>query len=280
MTQEVSERIRAALAAEEEELWKLVRDPHPEVLSNVVLNRNLTEEMAVAVARSRAVTAETIGFLAGDVRFKKSGELKAAICKNPKTPQRITFSLLKFLSIFDLSDISRDLRVPVDTRKKIEFILAERIPSMPSGVKIALSKRASGATLLALMEKGEDRVIEACLESPMLTEAHLSRMINGKATRASVIRLIALNAKWSLRYHVRFALIRNYFTPMSAVLEFIRGMKTADIRELYADPKVPASTRPFLFSELQQRGKTTEGGEEKIFDLSEGEESGLSGSGE
>ncbi len=277
MTQTVAERIRAALTAEGEELWKLVRDPHPDVISSALLNRNLTEEMAVWIARSRAVTPETIGFLSGDVRFKRCGELKAAICRNPKTPQRITLSLLKFLRIFDLADISRDLRIPVETRRKIEFILAEKIPAMPSGVKIALAKRASGATLLTLMEKGDERVIAACLESPVLTEAHLCKLVNRPATKASVIRMIAGNARWSLRHHVRFALVRNYFTPMAAVLEFIRGMKSADLRELYADPQVPASTRPFLFSELHQRGEKTETGEEKVFDLSEDEDAGLSG---
>jgi hypothetical protein len=279
MAQTVAERIRAALTASGEELWKLVRAPHPDVLANAVLNRNLTEEMAVSIARNRAAAPETMGFLAADVRFKKCGELKAAVCRNSKTPPRITLSLLKFLRIFDLADISRDLRMPVDTRRKIEFILAEKIPSMPSGVKIALAKRVGGATLLTLMEKGDERVITACLESPLLTEAHLCRLAGRPTTKAAVIRLIALNARWSLRYNVRFALIRNYFTPMSAVLEFIRGTKAADLRELYADPKVPASTRPFLFNELQQRGEDTAVGEEKVFDLSEDEDAGFSGSG-
>jgi hypothetical protein len=275
MKRTVDIRIRDALTAEGEELWRLIRDPHPDVLSNAVLNRNLTEEMALYITKGRSISPETIGFLAGDVRFRDSQALKNVICRNPRTPQRITFSLLKFLRIFDLADISRDGQIPVEVRRKIEFILAERIPSMPSGVRIALAKRANAATLLVLMEKGDARVIAACLESPVLTEGHLYRLINRSATKAEVIKTISCHPKWSLRYQVRFSLIRNYFTPMNEVLTFIKSMKTADVRELYADPKVPASTKPFLFSELGERGESVESGEEQVFDLSGEEDADL-----
>jgi hypothetical protein len=32
-------------------------------------------------------------------------------------------------------------------------------------------------------------------------------------------------------------------------------MKTSDLRDLYSDPKVPLSTRPFIYRELQERGE-------------------------
>jgi hypothetical protein len=275
MKQTVDEKIRDALTAEGEELWRLVRDPHPDVPASAVLNRNLSEEMAVSIAKRRNISAETIGFLAGDVRFRSSYRLKNAICRNPRTPQRITFSLLKFLRIFDLADISRDQQIPVEVRRKIEFILAEKIRPMPAGVKIALARRANAATLLVLMAKGDARVVAACLESPVLTEGHLYRLITRAETKPEVIKTISVHPKWSLRYHVKYSLIRNYFTPMSEVLAFIKSMKTADLRELYADPKVPVSTKPFLFSELQERGEPLETGEQEVFDLPEGGETGL-----
>jgi hypothetical protein len=275
MRQTVDEKIRDALTAAGEGLWRLIRGPHPDVQANAVLNRNLTEDMAVYIAKRRNVSPETAGFLAGDVRFRDSYALRNALCRNPRTPQRITFALLKFLRIFDLADISRDQQIAVAVRRKIEFMLAEKIPPMPSGVKIALAKRANAATLLLLMEKGDARVVGACLESPVLTEGHLYRLINRAATKAEVIKTISAHAMWSLRYHVRFSLIRNYFTPMSEVLVFIRSMKTADLRELYADPKVPVSTKPFLFSELQERGESVEAGKEQVFDLSGEEDADL-----
>jgi hypothetical protein len=264
----IDERMRAALTAEGEALWKMVRDPHRDVISNTVLNRNFTEDMAVFIAKKKTAASETLSFLANDVRFKDSYKLKNMICRNPVTPQRITLSLLKFLRIFDLADMTKDQRININVRKKIEFLLLEKMPSMPSGVKIALAKRANDNTLLALIERGDEKVIAACLESPVLTEAHLYKVINKAATKAAVITMISGQTKWSSRYYVKFALIRNCHTPMNAVLRFIKAMRTTDLKELYSDQKIPTTTKPFIYSELLDRKETTEIQKEQTYSLS------------
>ncbi|MFI5294819.1 MAG: hypothetical protein ACHQ0Y_07325 [Thermodesulfovibrionales bacterium] len=272
----VEERLRAALTARGEELWTLVRDPHPEVVSQATLNRNLTEEMAVFVAKGKIASAETLGFLAGDVRFKGSYKLKLAICKNPRTPQKVTLSMLKFIRLFDLSDITRDQHIPINIRQKVESMIAERIPAMPVGNKTALAKRASTNTLLSLMERGDERVISICLDSPSLAEAHLYKLINNARTKPAVIKMLAGHTKWSLSYFVRFALIRNFYTPMLFVAKFITQMKTNDLKDLYSDPKVPSSTKPFIFRELGQRGETVDIQQEVTYDLYDDDDRGLS----
>ncbi len=268
--------MRAALTAQGEELWALIRDPHPEVVSQATLNRSLTEEMAVYIAKRKTLSAETLGFLAGDVRFKGSYKLKITICKNPKTPQKVTLSMLKFIRLFDLSDITRDQHININIRQKVESMIADRIPAMPLGNKTALAKRASTNTLLALMERGDERVIGICLDSPSLTEAHLYKLINNVRTKPAVIKMLAGHTKWSLSYFVRFALIRNFYTPMPYVDSFIRGMKSADLKDLYSDPKVPSSTKPFIFRELGQRGETVDIQQEVTYDLHDDDDHVLS----
>lgn len=54
-------------------------------------------------------------------------------------------------------------------------------------------------------------------------------------------------------------------------LKFITARKTPDLRELHADPKLPASTRPFMFNELLRRKEGTEAPEEEIHAISEEE---------
>jgi len=271
MTMDISEKIRMAQTAEGEELWKLVREHHTEIISNVTLNRNFTEDMALFVAKKRSIPPEQLGFLAQDVRFKESYKLKLAICKNPNTPQRIVFSLLKFLRIFDIADLTRDQHLPVNVRQKIEQLLCEKIPSLPSGIQKVLARRGSSAVVVALMKQGEAGVISACLESPTLTEGLLANIISIKAATPLLIQMIAGHPKWSLRYSVRFALIRNFNTPMARVTHFIGEMKTSDLKDLYADPKLPASTKPFLFKELLLRGEAHDEEKEEHYTL-EGEE--------
>jgi hypothetical protein len=272
----LDERIKAALNADEEELWNIVRDPHPDVISHAILNRNLTDEMATFIAKRKNVSSEVLGILAGDVRFKDSYKLKFAVCRNPLTPQRVTLSLLKFLRIFDLVEIAKDRQVNINIRRKVEYMIGERIPSMPLGIKTALARRADADILMALLGSGDEKVVSACLESTSLTEGHIYKLINRPATKGEIIRKIAEHEKWSLRYEIKYALIRNFHTPMARVAKFIGGMKTTDLKDLYADPKLPSATKPFIFRELDERGEGVDIQKEEIYDLEGDEDSHLS----
>ncbi len=265
----LEQRLEQAHTAQDEELWSLVRDTHPQVILNVTLNRSLNEEMALFLAKTRTTPAEALGFLAGDIRFKDSYKLKLALCRNPRTPQRVSFSLLKFLRIFDLGDLTRDQSVPVTMRQKIELMLTEKIPSMPSGVSIALAKRSNSAIVMALMARGDAKVVNACLDSPVITETHLCEIINRRSVKPAIIHMISEHPKWSLRYAVKYSLIRNFHTPMVHVTRFIPDMKTNDLRELYSSESLPKSTRPFIFSELKERCETVEMPEEETYEISE-----------
>lgn len=265
----LQQRLERAHSAQDEELWSLVRDTHPQVILNVTLNKSLNEEMALFLAKARNTPAEALGFLASDVRFKDSYKLKLALCRNPRTPQRVSYSLLKFLRIFDLGDLTRDQAVLVTMRQKIELMVTEKIPSMPSGVSMALAKRSNSTIVMAIMARGDNNVVNACLDSPVITETHLCEIINRQSVKPSVIHMISEHPKWSLRYAVKYSLIRNFHTPMIHVTRFIPEMKTNDLRELYSSESLPKSTRPFIFSELRARCETVEMPNEEIYEISE-----------
>jgi hypothetical protein len=268
----LDERIRQAQSGGSEDLWRLVKDPHPDVLMNVLFNRHFTVDMAVSIAKSRNVPSEILTLLASDRRFRESYKLKLLICRNTRTPQRVVFSLLKFVRIFDLSDIAKDLNVQINIRQKIEGMITERIRSMPAGMQKALARRANAAIVVAIMECGAESVVSACLDNPLLTEGQVCSIINRSAVSPSVIRLIAADRKWTLRYYVRYALIRNMHAPLVHVVKFIAGMKTVDLRDLYADPKLPLATRPFIFRELQERAETVGLDTEEVHQLPEDDE--------
>jgi hypothetical protein len=265
----LEERIKIAQTASVEELWRLVRDAHPVVIMNAALNKNLTEEMAVFIAKKKNTQPEVIVLLANNINFKDCYKLKLAICKNPKTPQKITLSLLKFLRIFDLGDLTKNRNIPINIRQKIEYSIYEKILFIPSGNKIALSKRANSNIVMAIMEKGDKKVINACLDSPALTEGHLFTAISKPNSKPLLIKMIAENPKWSLRYSIRYALIRNFHTPMPNAAKFITNMKTADLKELYSDRNLPSSSKPFIYRELLERGESVDITEAEIYELSD-----------
>lgn len=267
-----NDNIRLSPDAASEELWNLLRDSRPDVFLSAVYNKNLTEDMAVYIAKNRNTASEILGMLAADIRFKGSYKLKIAICNNPRTPQNITLSLIKFLRIFDLADITRKNNIPIAIRQKTEHSIMEKISSLPSGVKIALARRASQNIIIYLLKKGDKKLIHACLESPLLTEELLFRLISNVMPNPLLIRAVAEHSKWSLRYRVRYALVRNYYTPMSYVIKFVNSLKTTDLRELYLDSSLPLSTKPYLFSELCLRDQCLEARQRERYILLDDEE--------
>lgn len=265
----LQQRLDQAHTAQAEELWSLARDTHPQVILNVTLNRNLNEEMALFLVKGKSTPAEALEFLAGDVRFKYSYKLKLALCRNPRTPQRVSFSLLKFLRIFDLGDLTRNRTVPAPLRQKIELMLLEKIPPMPSGVSIALAKRSSSTIVMAIMARGDGNTVNACLDSQVITESQLCEIINRNTVTPVIIHMISRHPKWSLRYAVKYCLARNFHTPLSQAAQFIQDLKSNDLRELYGLGNLPESSRPYIYSTLQERGETVEMPEEEIYEISE-----------
>lgn len=240
------------------DLWNILREASPEKLNEIILHKDLTEEMAIYIAENRNTPPECLGMLASSVRFKDSYRLKLALCKNPRTPQRVVLSLLKFLRLFDLADLTKNQGIHINIRQKIEEILKEKIPSLPLGNRITLAKRSSSNVVLAILEKVRGGMevtdlINTCLENPFLKEGDILKLINSLTVPPAVIQAIAIHPKWSVRYAVRYALIRNFYTPLSLVVEFLKDMKTQDLEELYRDEVVPSSTKPFIYREIIER---------------------------
>ena len=250
----LSDKTALARRAEGEALWELIRLRHPAVTEHAVMNRHLTVEMAESIVSDRKTPAEVIGLLLGDGRFKSSSKLKLMAVKNPRCPMRIAVSLLKHIRIFDLGELTKNQYIRIELRRKIELMIAERIPSMPSGVKITLARGSSADVVMRLMEHSDLRVIEACLDSPYLSEDKLIRLIRLKsAKKPQIARAIAAHPIWSLRYAVRMALIRCDHAPLRYVEGFLTGLMTPDLQELYHDPKLPTSTRHLIHAELALR---------------------------
>jgi len=272
----MDEYLKAAGSAEGEELWAAIRTQHSRVFEYSLGNRKLTEEMAHFIVKSRNSTAEVLGALASDVRFNRSYKIMLALVRNARTPIRITNSLLKHIKIFDLADLTRSHFTHSVTRQKVEMMLMERIPSLPAGVKSALSRRASANIIVRIMERSDRRVINACLDSSRLTEDMLSRLLLRPATKPMLVRTIAEHAKWATRYRVRYALIRNFHSPLGLLEDMIPAMKTTDLQELYADPDVPPSTKPMIHSELITRDKEVVIPEDVVYDIPEDADGALS----
>jgi hypothetical protein len=177
-----------------------------------------------------------------------------AVAKNPKTPLFVSLSLARHLRLFDLADITRDHFLPIPYRKKIEAMIIERIPAMPLGIKKTLARRAAGSVLFTLLLSRDAEIVRTCLGNPHLMESHLFKYISRGDSRPETISIIAEHPNWSCRAAVRLSLARNAQTPLSSCIRFFSRMTAQDLRELYADPLVPVTVKPFIHRELWERG--------------------------
>ncbi|MDP1758971.1 MAG: hypothetical protein Q8K77_04160 [Thermodesulfovibrionales bacterium] len=250
---DLSKDLQLASAACEEELKPLVYHKSSEVIAILINNKTLTEDLAAIIAGRKNIDSGILESLSHHVRWKDSYKVRLALCKNPKTPQKITFSLIKFLRVFDLAGLTRNNVLPVNVRVRIEGEINEKIPAMALGIKIALAKSASSNVLMKLIEEGLREVVAVCLDSPYMTEGDIYKIISMKKISLHIIRMIAEHPKWSARYQIRWALIINKDAPLACVVKFLEDMKTTDLKELYAAPDVPSSTKPYIYRELLER---------------------------
>jgi hypothetical protein len=152
------------------------------------------------------------------------------------------------------------------------MIINERLLTMPLGNKKTLAKKAAGGVLLKLLLDADAEVVKLCLNNPHITEGHLFKVISRKDTRAGTIRMIAEHPNWSSRSLIRVSLVRNVHTPLSFSTRYIAEMKIMDLRELYSDPSLPVTVRPFIHRELWLRGEEPKlVMEERVFEISEEE---------
>ena len=265
-------RTERAAAAGEEDLKSYVHDPSPRVIRALLGNQHLAEEDILVIANRKNLPSDIINTIAKDKRWAESYPVRLAIARNPKAPLSVSLTIARYLRIFDLEEITRSHFIPLVFRRKVEAMINERIPTMPLGNKKTLAKKAAGAVLLTLLKDRDPEVVQLCLNNSHLIEGHLFKVISRADTSAGTIQIIAEHPNWSTRALIRYALVRNLHTPLSQSVPFLRTMKVLDLRELYADPSLPVSVKPFVHRELWERGTDPEKpGEEEVFEISEEE---------
>ncbi len=272
----VAEEARAAKAsmAREGEIANFVHDPSPRVIRALLENPSLSEDDILVIAGRKNLPGEILDAIFKDKRWSESYPVRLALAKNPKTPLFSALSIARFLRLFDLAEITRSHVLPVIYRKKLESIVIEKIPTLALGVKKTLAKISAGEILLALIRDGYPEVVKLCLDNPHLVEAHLYKIIGRRTTTPGTIRTIADHRTWTYRYHVKFALVRNEHTPLARSVLFLPGLKTGDLKDLFRDPSLPGSIRPYIHRELIERGEDPSdigAEEERVFEIGEEE---------
>jgi hypothetical protein len=272
MTEAEEIRKEQAMAAGEDDIARYLHDPSPKVIRALLGNRRLAEEDVLIIAKRNNLTSDILEMIFKDKRWAESYPVRHALARNPRSPLSVSLSIARYLRLFDLEEITRSQFIPLVFRHKVEMMIIEQVPTMPLGNKKTLAKKAAGGILLKLLLDFNAEVVQLCLNNPHITEGHLFKVIGRSDTRAETILMIAEHPNWSNRSLIRFSLTRNSHTPLSRSVGFLPEMKIMDLRELYSDPSVPVTIKPFIHRELWRRGEEPgPAKEDRVYEIGEEE---------
>lgn len=108
----ITQKIRSATLGNATMRMLLVRDPNRLVAEAAVKSPRLTENEAVLIAASRAVSDDVLRIVASNRELTRSYQVKLNLISNPRTPFTFSSRLLPHLRDNDLRSLARSKNVP------------------------------------------------------------------------------------------------------------------------------------------------------------------------
>lgn len=114
---------------------KLLLDPHPMVVKNLLQNPRLTEDDVLRMVARRPAYPEVVGEVARHPEWSQRARVRMAIVQNPGTPPEIAVPLVRLLVRPELSQVVAAPDVPPLVRAAAKELLERRppVPERPGG---------------------------------------------------------------------------------------------------------------------------------------------------
>ena len=125
----VGERRSLARSNDRKVLTKLLRDPHPLVLRQLLGNPRLTEDDIVRLAARRPLHRAIVEVLAESPRWLRSQRVRLTLLLNPGTPEPVSMPLLSVCTRCELVEVVHGIDTPLSLRGAAQELL-ERSPPL------------------------------------------------------------------------------------------------------------------------------------------------------
>ncbi len=125
----VGERRSLARTPNRRVFEKLLRDPHPLVIRQLLGNPRLTEDDVVRLAARRPQPSAVVSALADSPRWLRRPRVRLTLLLNPGTPGRIAMPLLAVCNRCDLLEVVHGVDTPLPLRASAQELL-ERSPPL------------------------------------------------------------------------------------------------------------------------------------------------------
>jgi len=232
--------LRMSLSRDRDELLRAVRDSR------------FTGDLALALLQRHDLPPEVLEALARNRETLKDRKVLAAIVTHPRTPRYVWLPMLRHLFTFELMKISLMPMAAADLKMSAEQAILARGENISSGERISLAKQGSGQLASALLCDSDARVVEAALNNPRLTEAGVTRSLNGEREEHTVTA-IATHPKWSLRVEVKLALLKQQNLPLARAIAICDRLTAPDCRLALENSRLPENVKNYLQQKMERR---------------------------
>jgi hypothetical protein len=248
-----SETRKGTLPADAD-LERLVHDSSPEILTAVAADARLTEDLALALLNHRDLPREGLEALSKNGPLMRQRKVRIAVVKHPHTPRHLSVPFIRHLYTFELMQVALLPSVQPDVKRVAEEVLISKLASISSGERITLARRSSGRVAAALLLDREDRIMQAALTNPQMTEIFIVRALKVEHGTELLAPAVSRHQKWSYRNDVKAALLGNRHTPSGRVIHLAAELPINLIKDVLRSGRLSSQAKNSLLAVLEKRG--------------------------
>jgi hypothetical protein len=235
------------------DLERLVHDSSPEIVTAVAGDARLSEDLALALLNRRDLPREALEALSKNGQVAKQRKVRLALVTHPRTPRHVSVPTIRHIYTFELMQVALLPSVPPDVRRSAEEVLIGRLATIASGERLTLAKQGSGRIAGALLIDKEERIMQAALGNPQMTEIWIVKALKGETGTALLAPAVARHQKWSFRNEVKAALLGNKHTPVSRMIQLAGELPVNLIRDVLRNGKLSAQAKNSVMAVLEKR---------------------------
>jgi len=236
------------------DLERLVHDSSPEVLTAVAADARLTADLALALLNHRDLPREALEALSKNGQLARLRKVRMGIVTHSRTPRHVSVPTIRHLYTFDLMQVALLPSVSPDVKRAAEAVLISKLASISSGERITLARRSSGRVAGALLLDKEERIMQAALANPQMTEVSIVKALKAGHGTELLAPAVARHQKWSYRNDVKAALLGNKDTPSGRLIHLAAELPINLIKDVLRSGRLTTQAKNSLLAVLEKRG--------------------------
>ncbi len=236
------------------DLERLVHEPSPEILIAVAADARLTEDLALALLNHRDLPREALEALSKNGVLMRQRKVRMAVVMHQRTPRHVSVPTIRHLHTFELMQVALLPSVQPDVKRVAEEALIGKLASISSGERATLARRSSGRVAAALLLDKEERIMQAALANPQMTEIFIVRALKAEHGTELLAPAVSRHQKWSYRNDVKAALLGNKNTPSGRLIHLAAELPVNLIKDVLRSGRLSSHSKNSLLAVLEKRG--------------------------